>query len=77
VTTKLEVFCLVNYTHASTPDLAEDAVMGNRLPHGLGGRRHWLDMLGVDQGKVNRSPLSLLIRDFFTRLQTLTSLRTS
>ena len=27
--------------------------MGNRLPHGLGGRGHWVDMLGVGEGKVN------------------------
>ena len=38
--------------------------MRNLLPHGLGGRGHWLDMLGVDFGKVNRLPPSLLIRDF-------------
>jgi hypothetical protein len=27
--------------------------MGDRLTHGLGGRGHWLDMLGGDEGKVN------------------------
>jgi hypothetical protein len=27
--------------------------MGNRLPRGLGGRGHWLDMLGVGEEKVN------------------------
>jgi len=48
VASELEVFRLVHHTHAPTPDLAEDAVMGNRLPNGLGGRRHWVDMLGVD-----------------------------
>jgi hypothetical protein len=26
--------------------------MGNRLTHGLGGRGHWLDMLGGDEGEV-------------------------
>jgi len=31
--------------------------MRNRLPNGLGGRRHWLDMLGGGNGKVNRLPL--------------------
>jgi hypothetical protein len=25
--------------------------MGNRLPHGLGGRGHWVDMLGGDRGR--------------------------
>jgi hypothetical protein len=29
--------------------------MGNRLPHGLGGRGHWLDMLGGGEGQVNAS----------------------
>jgi hypothetical protein len=27
--------------------------MGNRLPYGLGGSDHWLDMLGGGKGKVN------------------------
>jgi hypothetical protein len=40
--TELEVFRLIDHTHAAAPDLAEDAVMGNRLPYGLGGRGHWL-----------------------------------
>jgi hypothetical protein len=40
VATKLKVFCLVHHTHALAPDLAEDAVMGNGLTNGLGGRRH-------------------------------------
>ncbi len=48
VATKLEVFGLVHHTHATTADLAEYAVMRNRLPHGLGGRGHWEHMLGVD-----------------------------
>jgi hypothetical protein len=48
VATELQVFCLVHHAHAPTADLAEYAVMRNRLPHGLGGRGHWLDMLGVD-----------------------------
>jgi hypothetical protein len=48
VATKLEVFGLVHHTHAPAADLAEYAVMGDRLPNGLGRRGHWLDMLGVD-----------------------------
>ena len=48
VATELEVFGLVDDAHAPTADLAEYAVMGNRLPHGLGGRGHWEHMLGVD-----------------------------
>ena len=31
--------------------------MGNRLPHGLGGRGHWLDMLGAGEGKVKAGEL--------------------
>jgi len=27
--------------------------MGHRLTHGLGRRGHWIDMLGVGEGKVN------------------------
>jgi hypothetical protein len=41
VTTEPEVFRLVYNAHATAADLAEDAVMGNRLPYGLGGRGHW------------------------------------
>jgi hypothetical protein len=48
VATELEVFRLVHYTHATAADPAQYAVMGNRLPHGLGGRGHWVDMLGAD-----------------------------
>jgi hypothetical protein len=29
--------------------------MGNRLTDGLGGRGHWLDMLGGDRGKVKQT----------------------
>jgi hypothetical protein len=53
VATELEVFRLVHNTNAPAPNLAQDAVMGNCLTHGLGGRGHWLDMLGADDGKVN------------------------
>src|SRR6266853_2202823 len=52
VAAELKVFRLVNHTHAPAADLAVDAVMGHRLTHGLGGRGHWLDMLG---GKVNEA----------------------
>ncbi len=47
VATELQVFCLIHHAHAATADLAEYAVMGNRLPHGLGGRRHWEPILGL------------------------------
>src|SRR6266852_5423263 len=41
VATELQIFRLVYHTHSATPDPAQDAVMGNRLPNGLGGRGHW------------------------------------
>ena len=41
VATELEVFGFVHHAHSTTADFAQDAVMGNRLPHGLGGRGHW------------------------------------
>ena len=53
VATELEVFRFVHHPHAPAADPAEDAVMGNRLPYGLGGRGHWLDMLGGGEGEVN------------------------
>jgi hypothetical protein len=34
-------------------DPAEDAVMGDRLTHGFGGNRHWVEMLGGSEGEVN------------------------
>jgi hypothetical protein len=46
VATELEVFRLIHHAHASAADPAEDAVMGNRLPHGLGRRGHWLEWYG-------------------------------
>jgi len=46
---------LIYDAHAPAADLGEYAVMGNRLPHGLGGRSHSVDMLGGDKGKVNQT----------------------
>ena len=43
VATELEVLRLVDHTHAPAADPLEDAVVGDRLPHGLGGRGHWLE----------------------------------
>ena len=40
-TTELKVFGLVDHTHTPTADPAADAVMGDRLAHGLGGTGHW------------------------------------
>jgi hypothetical protein len=53
VATELQVFRLIHNSHAPAADFAEDAVMGDRLPHGFGGRGHWVDMLGGSRGKVN------------------------
>ena len=59
VATELEVFRLVDHAHATATDLAEDAVMGNRLPDGLGGRRHWRECYGGDWRGVNKRKRSL------------------
>ena len=40
-TVQLDVLGLVDHTHAAAADLAEDAVMRNRLPHGLEWGCHW------------------------------------
>jgi hypothetical protein len=48
------VLSLVDDAHAPAADLAEDAVMGDRLTHGLGRRGHWVEMLGGRKGEVNR-----------------------
>jgi hypothetical protein len=61
VTIELEVFRLIDHAHAPTADLAEDAVMGNRLTNGLGRRGHRLDMLGVGEGKVNVQAINALL----------------
>ena len=57
---ELEVFCLIDHTHAPAADLAQDAVMGNRLTYGLGRDTHWVDMLGwadgAGQTAINRLP---------------------
>jgi hypothetical protein len=40
VATELQVFGFVDDAHAPTADFAEDAVMGDSLPHGLGVSSH-------------------------------------
>jgi len=50
---KLEILSVVNHTHATAADPADDAVVRDRLSHGLGGRGHWLAMLGMWRGGVN------------------------
>jgi len=54
VATKLEVFGLVDHAHATTANLAQYAVMRNRLPNGLKRRRHWRECyVGVWRGSMN------------------------
>ena len=44
--TELQVFRLIHHTHAPTSDPAEDAVVGDRLTHGLGRSSHWREWYG-------------------------------
>ena len=46
VATELQVFRLVHHTHAPAADPAEDAVMRNRLTHGLRRSGHWGEWYG-------------------------------
>jgi len=71
VAAELKVFRLVHHAHAPATDLAEDAVMRNRLPWGLGWRGHWLDMLGGVKGKVNVRVFVLLSHGLSATLETL------
>src|SRR3954466_10420837 len=48
--TQLHVFGLIHYPHAPATNLADDVVVGHRLPYRLERRGHWLDMLGVGDG---------------------------
>ena len=41
VATELEVFRLIHHAHAPAADLAQNAVMGDRLTNELGRRDHW------------------------------------
>ena len=53
--TQLQVFGFVYDTHASAADSAKNAVMGNRLPHGLGRGSHCVGMVGLEMRRVNES----------------------
>src|SRR5438552_9506557 len=46
VATELQVFRLVHHAHSPPTDPAEDAVVGDRLPHGLGRGGHWRQWYG-------------------------------
>ena len=46
--------------------LAEDAVMGNRLPHGLEGSGHLVDMLGGVEEEVNVMEVAVQINSTTT-----------
>src|SRR5579863_5219178 len=67
VTAELEVFGLIHHTHPTTADLAKDAVVGDRLPHGLGGGGHWVAMLGGAAAKVNVRGLDVCWRKRLAR----------
>ena len=56
VTSQLQVFGLVDHTHAPTADSAEDAVVRDSLSQRFGGSSHWLDMLGgaLSEGQSKR-----------------------
>src|SRR5208282_2168730 len=58
VATEFQVFRFVHHTHAPTADPAEDAVMGNRLPHGLRRRGHWLGHVRWGRREGQRSVAS-------------------
>jgi hypothetical protein len=38
--------------------------MGNRLPHGLGGRGHWLNMVGLQVGRDKSKKAMGLLTQF-------------
>src|SRR5208282_5887606 len=50
---EFQIFRFIDHAHSPAADLAEDAVVRHCLSHGLGGRGHWIDMLGGGDGKVN------------------------
>jgi hypothetical protein len=56
VTTQLQVFRLIDYSHSPATNLAEDAVMGNRLPHGFRGNGHWPECQVEWSAEVNYTP---------------------
>jgi hypothetical protein len=53
VATELQVFRFVDHTHPTAANLAEDAVMGNRLSRGLGRSDHWAGMLRGSRPEFN------------------------
>jgi hypothetical protein len=62
VAAELQVFRLIDHTHTPAADPAENAVMGNRLPHGLGRSSHLLDMLGGGNSEVKQRACDCEIR---------------
>ena len=43
-------------------DLAEGAVIGNRMPHRLDWGRHSVDMLGGGEGEVNEDTAGVMVQ---------------
>src|ERR1700746_3016453 len=60
VAAQLQVFCLVHHTHPAPTDLAQDAVMGDGLTHGIGRSSHWREWYG----EAGRRSISLPSVDF-------------
>jgi CheY-like chemotaxis protein len=67
VATELEVFRFVDHTHTATADLAEDAVVGNRLTDGLGERVHRRECYGGAWRRVNKRKRPRLIESWDAR----------
>ena len=55
VPTKLHILCFIDHTHPAAADPAEDAVMGNGLPYGLG--RSGQLLLGIERDVNRRAAL--------------------
>src|SRR6202020_1604045 len=55
VAAESQVLGFIYDAHAPAANFAKDAVVGNRLTHGLGRSGHWQVMLGSDGGQVNES----------------------
>jgi hypothetical protein len=59
MTSEFQVFRLIHHTHPPAADLAQDAVMGDRLPHGLGGCGHLGRHVRWGRGEGQRSVYSV------------------
>ena len=53
--TQLNVFRLINHPHSPAANFAQNAVMGEGFPHGLGRSSHWRECYGEAGRGVNLS----------------------